>query len=65
MVPAVVTALGSTLMSIAGSWAAKLMGRRFIEWAIKWCARRYVQSTKTTADDEWYERIVKEIEGGK
>jgi hypothetical protein len=57
--------VAAALGSIATSWAAKLLTRSMIEWAILKAAETYVKSTKSKADDEWFKKIKKVVTSGK
>lgn len=53
--------LGQVLLSMLG----KMVTKEFFEWAILWGAKKYVESTETKADDEWYEKLKKLMDEGK
>lgn len=45
------------VLNILKGWAAKVISEKFLKWAILWCARRIVKSTKNTHDDEWFKKL--------
>jgi hypothetical protein len=46
------------LGNIMGGWAVKLiLNPKFLEWVIRWCARRLVEHTKTPNDNIWLDRM--------
>lgn len=53
--------LGKVLMSMG----ARLLTAEFFEWAILFAAKKYVESTETKADDEWYVKVEKMMEEGR
>lgn len=56
----------SSLGSVVGGMAGKIfLNAGFWEWAILWCAKKYVQSTATTADDEWYQKLEQMLKEAK
>lgn len=59
--PAIAAILGQVLMGFIG----KLVTADFFEWVILWAARKYVESTETTADDEWFAKISETLSKGK
>jgi len=50
------------LLSTLGSWALRLASEEFVEWALLWAAEQAVKSTKTTKDDEWFNKIKETIQ---
>ena len=56
--------LASTGLKVLMSMASSLMTEKFIKWALLKLAEQCVKSTATTADDEWFAEIKKQIEAG-
>lgn len=59
---AIFRALLQAVWSVIGSWAMKLAGKEFVEWALLKCAQYLVESTETKKDDEWFKKIKKEVQ---
>lgn len=62
--PIWIATLLSIIGSILASWAGKLMSRTFLEWALLKLGRMVVGHTKTTADDDWFNKFEEVVKGG-
>ena len=61
---ALLSMLLKSLWAVLGSWAAKLAGEKFLQWALLEIAQCVVDSTKTKADDKWLAKIRKTVMEG-
>ena len=59
------TAIWLGLVSAIKNILLKVVSQAFFEWLFFWAARMMVESTKTTKDDEFLEKVKELYEQGK